>query len=335
MSFVIDSSDWNFSNCSSADVAHMLDAFLARLNVAKERNEPFYIGNDLQNKIVYGEMDLWTYLESPVCEYIDRDIKNELASYMNRGFFYEDLEDLWPPGFLENDVTDTLGVIVSLDYAFVYHNLIHSNPFACISLLDKPKLQTSYKSISKDVYFVNSEESNLIFWRECGLSTIRDTQDNLQLLSSHLYPNLYFYNGVWNGIDSFEGGYASIYNKLKKYLEVFNDYGNWVFTAPPPAVHISDTIISTSNQNPSSELIEERFKALGLCVAPEKPDVRKSDKCRKEREIIIDKTTHYCEWHGKFEPHQNRIHIHSPTKHSDGKLIIAVFCKHLSLPKRN
>ncbi|QIR24349.1 hypothetical protein GXP72_18705 [Enterobacter sp. SES19] len=333
MSFVIDSSDWDFINLSCPEIANILENFLDRLYIAKERGEEFFFGNEFQSKNVCRGMDLWTFLCSPESAEIDKGIKDELASYINRGCFYEDMENLWPPTFLKSDVTDSSGAIVGLDYAYAYHNLINNTPFACISLRDKSKLPVSSTYGQLEIYFVNSEKSNLTFWRECALSTVRDTQENLHILSSHLYPDLYFFKGVWDGIDSFEGGYSSVYQKLKKYLEVFNDYGNWIYSAPPPAIHITDTINSTIGQKPTNELIEERFQALGLCVAPEKPDVRKNEKCRKEREIVINKTTHYCEWHGKFEPHQNRIHVHGPTSHSAGKFIIAIFCKHLSLPK--
>jgi len=333
MSFVIDSSDWDFAGLSGQEIANILDTFLARLCTATERGEDFFFGSDLQCKKVFCGMDLWTFLSSPEAENIDKGIKDELVSYINRGYFYEEMENLWPPLFLKENVTDSTGEDVGLDYAFVYFNLLNNTPFACISLRDKSKLPAFSIYGTQEIYFVNSEKSNRTFWRESALSTVRDTKENLHLLSSHLYPDLYFCTGVWDGIDSFEGGYSSVYQKLKRHLEIFNDYGYWIFSTPPPAVHISDTIISTSDQRPTNELIEERFKALGLCVTPEKPDVRKSEKCRKEREIIINKTTHYCDWHGKFEPHQNRIHLHGPTQHSKGKVIIAIFCKHLSLPK--
>lgn len=93
---------------------------------------------------------------------------------------------------------------------------------------------------TQEIYFVNSEKSNRTFWRESALSTVRDTKENLHLLSSHLYPDLYFCTGVWDGIDSFEGGYSSVYQKLKKTLR--NIQWLWLldFSTPPPAVHISD-----------------------------------------------------------------------------------------------
>lgn len=57
-------------------------------------------------------MDLWTFLCSPESAEIDKGIKDELASYINRGCFYEDVENLWPPTFLKSDVSDSSGTIV-------------------------------------------------------------------------------------------------------------------------------------------------------------------------------------------------------------------------------
>lgn len=333
MSFVIDSSDWCFEGLSNSKITEILELFLERLALAKEREEPFFFGNDIQIKKVCGDMDLWTYLYSEKSVDIDIDIKNELIGYFNTGSFYEDIESSWPPYFLEEIVTDFFGNAVHLDYSFVYYNLINHIPFACLSLFEKQQFQMTSIHGQAEVYFVNSEESNRIFWRKYALQVARDTKHNLQILSKHLYPNLYFHNDIWDGINSFEGGYSAVYVKLQKYLAIFNDYGKWIFMTPPPAIHHSDTVVPTLDVTPTNELIEERFQALGITVAPENPDVRRNEKCRKEREIVIDKKTHYCEWHGKIEPHQNRIHVHAPTKESKEKFIVAIFCKHLGLPR--
>lgn len=67
-------------------------------------------------------------------------------------------------------------------------------------------------------------------------------------------------------------------------------------------------------------------------MAPENPDVYLDNRCRRAREIAIGERTLYCEWHGKLELHQNRVHIHPPVIESNGKVIIAFFHEHLPLP---
>ena len=67
-------------------------------------------------------------------------------------------------------------------------------------------------------------------------------------------------------------------------------------------------------------------------MAPENPDVYLDRRCREARQITIAGRTLFCEWHGKLEPHRNRVHVHPPVRESKDKLIIGIFDEHLPLP---
>lgn len=170
---------------------------------------------------------------------------------------------------------------------------------------------------------------------------MRDNAKTLKLLAPNAYPNLHFFKSVWDGIVDFEGGYVRVSAELRRYLAVLDDVGHWVFTEPPPAISPTDTVKPLTGRNPTSAIIEERFKGAGLTMAPEKPNVRIKDKHRKPREILFEWTNEagrketkilYCEWHGKIEAHTNRVHIYPPIPESGNRLIVAIFHKHLPLP---
>lgn len=332
MAFIIDTLGWDFNNLELSNISLRLETILDRLEIATQRNEKFYFSNELQSRPVYRDMDLWSFLYSDATQDLDNSIITELASYLNGGMYYEDQENIWPEGFPDNNVQDVNGEFVSLDYAFVHFKNLSGSPFACITPVANAPKELISENEHTTLTFISNDQEHKDFWRKNALFTMRDTQINLKFLSPHAYPNLYFHENVWNGVDDFLGGYAAVYGKLQKYLATLDDYAYWIFTTPPPALHMEDNIVYQANQTPSNDLIQRRFQAVGLIFSPEKPDVKNNAKCRKAREIKIDKSTFYCEWHGKLELYKNRIHIYPPVAESNQKVIIAIFHEHLPLP---
>lgn len=344
MSFVIDSSEWNFNGLDAQSVTLKLEQLLERVSVANERGEDIYIGADLQSQPVCDDMDLWSYLFHDSMEILDRGIIDELSAFLNSANFYEDVPAIWPKGFTDEVVLDENGVQLNLDIAFAHFNVLSQKPFACITLNNTQSLKTISSLGTIEIQLINNEDSHKNFWRITALNILRDTAKNLEFLSPHSYPNLLFLDGVWDGVKNFEGGYARVNKALQKYLAGLDDFGCWMFTTPPPATHPSDTIRAQEGTLPTNELIERRFGGIGLEIAPEKPDVYKDKKCREAREVPFmlpdpapssgQQVKLYCEWHCKFEKHTNRVHIHPPTQGSNGKVIIAIYHKHLPLPNK-
>ncbi|PNH95348.1 hypothetical protein [Vibrio diazotrophicus] len=332
MSFVVDSSEWNFDGLQLEQVEEKLERFLERIDDASSRNETVYVDGDLQTRDVIESEDLWQYLTGVQSQGLDPSIIQELSAFLNKVTFFDDDESTWPPFFLVENVNDVNGESVELPLQFVHLHCCNRTPFALLSINEDKSIST-FSSIGQfDIIYVNTSQGHVKFWRENALSIIRDTEANLQLLSSHAFPNLYFYEDVWSGISSFDGGYAAVRHDLKRHLSVLNDYGAWIFTTSPPALSPEDTCELILNAEPTNELIQRRFQGKGLDVSPEKPNVKAHNTCRKAREISINGNTFYCEWHTKLELHKNRIHVYKPVQDADNKLIVGIFHEHLPLP---
>lgn len=339
MAFVIDSDEWDFNGLDAISVSSKLEQLLERVCVASERNETIYVGNDLQSKNVNGNMDLWTFLYDTSMADLDRGIIDELSAFLNLAEYYESDDSIWPTGFPTIEVTDSDDNVLGLDLAFAHLHIKSRSPCACLTLNNQSVLN-SYSTLGMArINMVDDEDSHIGFWRKTALSIMRDTAKNLENLSPSMYPNLCFSTDVWKGINDFDGGYARTSRQLQKYLSTLDDYGSWIFTAPPPAEHPTDTVQSKSDESPSNDLIEKRFASVGLTMAPENSDVKKDTDCYNARLIdfksntITDETLKlYCEWHGKLELHINRIHIHPPIAESNGRVIIAIYHRHLPLP---
>ncbi|HEI9811069.1 hypothetical protein [Serratia marcescens] len=332
MSFVIDADEWDFNGLTEEQFHYRIDNILERIAVARERNENVLVGNTLQSRSVFKNMDLWSFLFDPPEFEISQEIKEELTSFFNTVEYYEDNSQSWPPGFLEHDVLSNSGEKLGLDLSFIYFNIQDRQPFACLTFnsLDSIEAISSNKKII--IPYVRDECSHRGFWQNYALEIMRDTQENFQFLSPHAYPDIFFRDEVWGQLHDFDGGYNSVKAQLKKYLSALDSYGAWVFNTPPPLLNPQDTAIPIVEQTPSKQLIQERFQGLALNISPENPNVYEHRPSREAREIVLEGKKLYCEWHAKLELHRNRVHIHPPLQESNGKVIVAIFHRHLPLP---
>ncbi|MGX4726472.1 hypothetical protein [Pseudomonas corrugata] len=330
MAMVVDGSEWKFDGLDSQQISASLENFLDRIQIALERSEKIWIGENLQTQAVYGDFDLWALRspDSPIT--LPSEIWEELAAWLGRDCCY--LDEDWPTNILEV-VTEIDGIPVeeNQDVAWAHHNVLAGRAVACLSLNKKSIHTTSSSSGSASVHWVSDEASVRFFWRS-AIELEGDSHDTLCRIAPHAYPSLHFHTDVWTGLHRLSGGYLAHRFEVKRHFAIFDDHGNWAFTFPPPALSPSEPMGADPTLSPSNQVIERRFLGLNIDIAPEKPNVYLNSSCRQAREIDIDTKKLYCGWHAKLQPHQNRIHVHAPVKESNGKFIIAIIDEHLELP---
>ena len=330
MAFVVDGSEWKFDGWSSQEITAALEKFLGRVHLALDRSEVVWVGENLQVQPLFGDFDLWGLkaANSPVT--LPPEIWEELAAWLGRRNCYLDGE--WPAGMPEA-VTEIDGVSVAenMDVAWAHHNVRGGRAVACLGLNRQGVYVTKSNAGSANVHWVNDEASNLAFWRS-AIDVEGDNDVSLRRLASHAFPSLYFHPDVWAGLHRLSGGYLEHRDQVKRHLAVFNDYGSWTFTCPPPALAPNEPTENGPNLQPSNQIIERRFHGFNVVMAPEKPNVYRKNSCRRAREVSVGNKTVYCEWHAKIEAHQNRIHVYPPIEESGGKFIIAIIDSHLELP---
>lgn len=331
MSLVVDGAEWDFNGWSLADVIEAIDRLVGRVSTARDRNEIVWIGDDFQTRLMFGDCDLWS-LFSPEAELqLPPELGHELAAWLGRARCYLD-EEPWPDWIVETRVqVDELPVQENCDQAWAHHNVRTGTPVACLSLKRAGAHKTMSNLGSVSVHWIVDETTNRAFWRS-AIDVHRGTADALERYAPHAFPSLFFHPDVWQGLSTFAGGYLAVRTEVQRYLAVLDDYGNWAFTAPPPALSPSEPAGPEVDLLPTDQIVERRFRGLNLDMAPENPNIRAHTSCRQAREVIVGNRTLYCEWHGKLQPHRNRIHIHAPVSESDGKVVIAKFHEHLQLP---
>ncbi|MGF6770634.1 hypothetical protein P3T18_003113 [Paraburkholderia sp. GAS199] len=327
MSFVVDGSEWQFDGQAIDDVDAAIDAFLERVDTAQSRDETVWIGDDLQSRPMLDGQDLWT-----MAQQLSAEVQQSLAAWLMSAPRYGDEVD-WPAGAEDFRIQIDGGEPGdNCDVAWAHHSVRAGRAVACLSLNRDRPMRTESAAGFATVHWVKDERSHREFWRSV-IEIERDSEATLARLAPHAYPDLFFCEGVWDGLGRFEGGYTRLSDRVRRYLAKLNDHGHWAFTFPPPALRVGEPAGPEHHMRPSNQTIERRFHGLNLEIAPENPDVYRDGTCRAAREVEVQNRTLYCEWHGKFELHQNRLYVHPPVPESEDKVVIAIFHKHLPLPR--
>lgn len=331
MAFVTVSNDWNFNGRTSDEIRQTIEEAMRFVSETLDRKEVLQIGDSFGTQTVFEDYDIWSLGNADCPVAIPRELFQELVAWLDKAQIYLDVEP-WPAGFGDHFISigDEAGD-QNPDVAWVHHSVRAGRQMACFSLARSGKLTTISETGSQDLYFARDEKIKVEFWREVIVSN-GDRIDDLIKWAPNAYPKLYFHDAVLRSSSSLSGGYDAAKTRIQDALAALNDYGNWVFTFPPPSVSPQDEVFGIRGGYPSNQLIERRFQALGLSVAPEKPNVRENSRCRTAREITVGGSVLYCQWHVKIEPHRNRIHIHAPTVASQGKTVIGIIHEHLPLP---
>lgn len=330
MRFVLEEASWAWDGRDRDTYIERIEQLLDRLDVARERGEPYAASRELLQQTILGMHTLADLLWDPS---LPLRLPSEVVQRVNALFSsirYWDDEVPWPA--IDASIA---GRVVSSPSAVVAHaQVTRGSATACLPLpgIWSGPCRVIVDGVDARVHFVVDTLSHRAFFRD-ALAVERADEEGLQALAPHAFPDVFFLEGVWDGLRHFEGGYARVREALHHLLAVLDDHGAWVFTDETGRLSRDEPEPSDKKRKPArDEIVEARFKRWGFEIAPEAPEVRMDGRCRRSRERVLGGRTLYCEWHYKFEKHINRAHIHPPVTASGGKVIVAIFHSHLPLP---
>lgn len=331
MSFIVNGADWTFDGVSSAHIEAQIDQVLGFVATSLDRGEEILVGGDFQSRPMFDGFSLWEIALGQAPVEISGDIVQELAAWLGHAGVYTD-ELNWPDGWDQTEISvDGDPPEDNPDLAWVHHTVRSGHAMASLSLRRRGPKPTATSLGAAEVHFVSLEVDRTAFWRD-AIIVEGDHANALVRLGPHAYPDIHFLPGVLDEVNNLGGGYLALRSSVQAAIAALNDHGRWIFTTAPPPLTPTDGLHPDPNGGaPSNQIIERRFRQIGLDVAPENPNVRMNAQTRKARERKLGNNTIYCEWHVKLQPHRNRIHIHGPA-HGIDQLIVAIVHEHLPLP---
>lgn len=329
MRFLLEEASWAWDGSDPAGYIERIEQLLDRLDVAFERCESFAASDELLRQPIRNGYSLASILWDPGSPLgVPHEVRERLAAHLSRMLYWDAMD---VPVF---DVNIAGEEVISPSAARAHGLVRRRIATACLPLPGKWSGPTIVRigDESALVHFVVNEQTHRAFFRD-ALDVERSDESSLPELAPHAFPDLLFVGGVWHELRDFEGGYRRVRADLHRLLATLDDHGAWVFTDYTGRLSPAEPIPSDGRRIPvTNQLIERRFHGWGFDVAPENPDVRTDRTCRRARERRVGGETLYCEWHYKFEPYINRVHLHGPVRASSGRLIVAIFASHLPLP---
>lgn len=329
--YVVNGTEWNFGAMLADEIQQTIEAFLAFVDDVAEAGERLAVGDDFQTRPMHGDLALWDMFAEGSPAALPGELGREMSAWLGRVDYYPDDPD-WPAGADDVVVSiDGAAPINNPDVAWVHHKTRASIPAASVTLAAARVSDTTTAQGTAPIHFVRDACSLKAFWRE-AIPLEGDNADSLRRHAASAYPDVLFVDGVLAGLDDLAGGYFAMRERVQKAFSILNDWGAWAFTWPPPAIKPNEAPPPDQAARPANQLIEQRFRALGLEVAPENPNVGNDRVCREARETAQGGRTLYCHWHIKLEPHRNRIHLHQPVPESGERIVVGMIAEHLPLP---
>ncbi|MEX3105120.1 MULTISPECIES: hypothetical protein [unclassified Streptomyces] len=153
-------------------------------------------------------------------------------------------------------------------------------------------------------------EDTLTFWRGV-YDHERVPADHFFTLTADAFPRLLFADSL--RLNHFKGTYSEVLPWLLKLLAALND-------------HFGRTLTECGGDQ---NQVKDRFAALGLDISPESSNTKKNAKAWEQRNVMYQKATYRCEWHGKRLWDRDRVHFSLPLAGHNGRVLVGIFTNHL------
>lgn len=314
MRFVIDESSWVFDPLSSQDCADALEMVLDCIDHAAKDGHFCCYSDELFNKNVcddYTFYDLYND-NSPIV--IAPEVRERMAVIFSHLPVWQELDDAWPESL---DVRISEGPIeYAPSVAWAHAQTISNkrNPVACI-------VYGSNRKSGPLTVVVVSNEALLWFVALPGhfesyfrwlIEETTTSPEEMEALAKSAFRNLEFIPGIFQGIKQMSKPYKAISRAIVKHLAILSDNGERIFRGP-------------------RERVSAEFGSLGIEISDENGNTKSNQKARRARIRIVEAEVRIFWWHTKLEPHQDRIHICPEKLREGGRILVGIFCRHLTV----
>lgn len=272
-----------------------------------------YFGEDLFETPLLGEKTFWE-LFGPTSSIL---LKNEILERSSAIFGrMQRCSEVGVPQekdlkvYINNDQVEVADSI-----AWAHRQVVASGmPFvACICA--KGRRQTGISSVivsgeKQSIWFAESAQDIEKYFRWL-IAEYANTEGEIERLARSAFRRLEFIHNCFSGIKGMSKPCRQLAPIISKHLSVFSDEGERIFAG-------------------SWCKAPTEFGFFGINISDENGKTKRNQTARKERLRIIGGEELFFWWHSKIEPHQDRIHIYPNKVLNGGKIVVGIFCRHLT-----
>ncbi len=313
--FVVDESEFNLSNVSPANRDSVIERFLDLIENAQDTGNDVCYDDELFQRTVLGAWTFWDLFDTTSQAQLSRETMERAASIFSSLPRWYEVDDLTPESFdvcIDGGPTQTIASVAWAHGRTIGGGL--SSP-ACLRL-DVPgaasgELSVEVAGVSEGMWFAKDSEELKLYWRWL-LAAHASHQDHIAAFAAHAFPQLDFVDRCFDGITKMSRSCRNIAPDIVRHLGALSDHGPRIFSGPWSSV-------------------PQEFGQFRVDISDENGGTKQNGTARQEREYDLSGTKIYFWWHTKIDRDQDRIHIYPNTVATTGKILVGIFCRHLTV----
>jgi hypothetical protein len=314
MRFVVDESSVQFAGVAPKVDLERFEQLLDRIDDVLDHKYKISYSADLFINPVLNDRTLFHLYTATPQFHIPREVQERVAVIFGRLTKWDDVEADLPPAFEVS--VGNFQPIFAPSIAWVHDQAIKNGDHRSACIVMPPSHFEGVNNVTcagrtLPISFISSNASYVQFFRWVIEKTTKSPSE-IDEFSGSAFPNIRIIPGATNGIKDMSKPYVNLVQDLVQHLSVFSDEGNAAFG-------------SGSWQN-----VPAHFGSKGINISDENGNTKANRQAQQERTKVVDGRTMTFWWHSKLEPDRDRIHVYPDDIATGGKLIVGIFCRHLT-----
>lgn len=312
--FVIDERSIDLNGLSASDGLEVIEQILDRIEEVQEDGHSVCFDDELFHVALVGKRSFWDLCDpkSPIS--LPREVSERATAIFGTMLRWHEVNSSPPLAFdvsIDGGPVETTASVAWAHKQAVAGGLVS---VACICASGKRRTGAVAVEVSgriKEVWFVQSTRDVESYFRWL-IAQHATTHDEIAELSASAFRQLVFAEKCFDGIRTMSKPCRMLAPSIVHYLSALSDEGPRIFSGPWSRV-------------------PAEFGALGVEISDENGNTKSNARAKRERKLTVGGEELIFWWHAKIERHQDRIHFYPNKVSTGGKIIVGIFCLHLTV----
>jgi hypothetical protein len=310
MRFVIDETSWNFNGLDPGLCVEVLEEVLDCIEFVQSQGHVCCRSDELFNMPIRDGRSFYElyHADSPIP--IPRVVRERIAAVFSHLQEWED----WPASLDVIIAGNVPEFAPSIAWAHQQTTRCPTNAVACIShpvRRTSGQVDVTVAAVTTSIWFVSDERDSERFFRWLIAETT-ETPEGMRALSASAFLGLDFVEGAFNGIKTMSKPYRVLVPTIVRHLAALSDEGARIFSGP-------------------LDRVPAEFGPFGVNISDENGETKSNRSARVARTRTVHGETRVFWWHTKLERHQDRIHLCPQKVGIGGRILVGIFCHHLTV----
>lgn len=310
---MVDESSWRFDEHSSETCIEVLHLLLDRVDDALNDGYGVCYSEELFFVAVWRDKSFYELYDQSAPFRLPREIQERMAITFSRLPKWQELDFPCPATFEVRVNGNPIMRAPSIAWAHTQGAQDATKTMAVITINNaepKGSLDVATEGGTGPLWFVSNYPDYLAFFRWLIVRISRNVGE-FEGFARAAFPKLDFVEGAFGGIKGMSKPYRELVSPIVQHLQALSDHGERVFKA--------DWMRAPAE-----------FGSLGVNLSDENGRTRGNATAKRERTMNFSGTTIVCWWHTKLGADRDRIYICPDRIPSGGRIIVGVFCRHLT-----